>query len=136
MFPEVSTMDITMGGNGLGLFKTTPERQKAAAMFVEFLLDNQRIAENCLNSGYIPVTKGATNTETYKKYLEDPNRQIVDEQLQYLGGAAVNPADSLVWSEVMSLVDSVEADPSVDLDARLAEIDVKIEKYLEEYAGK
>ncbi|MGN0406607.1 MAG: ABC transporter substrate-binding protein [Bariatricus sp.] len=136
MFPEVTTMDITMGGNGLGLFKTTPEKQKAATMFVEFMLDNERVAKNCLNSGYIPVTNGATNTETYKKYLEDPNRQVVNEQLQYLGGAAVNPADSLVWSEVMSLVDSVEADPDVELDARLAEIDSKIGNYLNEYAGK
>ena len=48
----------------------------------------------------------------------------------------MNPADSLVWSEVMSLVDSVEAEPDVDLDGRLAEIDGKIEKYLNEYAGK
>ena len=47
----------------------------------------------------------------------------------------MNPADSLVWGEVMSLVDSVEADANVDLDARLAEIDTKIEKYLNEYAG-
>lgn len=128
-------MDITMGGNGLGLFKTTPEKEKAAVMFVEFLLDDERLAQNCLNFGYIPVTNGATNTETYKEYLQDPNRQVVDDQLQYLGGAAVNPADSLVWGEVMSLVDSVEADANVDLDARLAEIDTKIEKYLNEYAG-
>ena len=135
MFPEVTTMDITMGGNGLGLFKTTPEKEKAAVMFVEFLLDDERLAQNCLNFGYIPVTNGATNTETYKEYLQDPNRQVVDDQLQYLGGAAVNPADSLVWGEVMSLVDSVEADANVDLDARLAEIDTKIEKYLNEYAG-
>ena len=135
MFPEVTTMDITMGGNGLGLFKTTPEKEKAAVMFVEFLLDDERLAQNCLNFGYIPVTNGATNTETYKEYLQDPNRQVVGDQLQYLGGAAVNPADSLVWGEVMSLVDSVEADANVDLDARLAEIDTKIEKYLNEYAG-
>ena len=135
-FPRVNTMDITMGGNGLGLFKTTPEKQKAATMFVEFMLDDERVASNCLTSGYIPVTNGATDTETYRKYLEDPNRQVVNEQLPYLGGAAVNPADSLVWSEVMSLVDSVEAEPDVDLDGRLAEIDGKIEKYLNEYAGK
>ena len=135
MFPEVTTMDITMGGNGLGLFKTTPEKEKAAVMFVEFLLDDERLAQNCLIFGYIPVTNGATNTETYKEYLQDPNRQVVDDQLQYLGGAAVNPADSLVWGEVMSLVDSVEADANVDLDARLAEIDTKIEKYLNEYEG-
>ena len=135
-FPRVTTMDITMGGNGLGMFKTTPEKEKAAAMFIEFMLDKERVADNCLKSGYIPVTNAATNTETYKKYLEDTNRQVVDKQLQYLGGAAVNPTDSLVWSEVMSLVDSVEAEPDVDLDARLAEIDTKIENYLKEYAGK
>lgn len=134
-FPEVTTMDITMGGNGLGMFRSTPEKEKAATMFIEFMLDSQRIADGCLNSGYIAVTNAATETETYKKYLEDPNRQVVNDQLQYLGGAAVNPTDSLVWEEVMNLVDSVEADPDVDLDSRLQDINEKIEKYLNEYAG-
>lgn len=134
-FPAISTMDIPMGGNGLGMFKTTPEKEKAAAMFITFMLDKNRIANNTLTSGYIPVTKEAMATDTYKTYLEDPNRQVVDNQLQYLGGAAVDPTDSLVWDELESLVDSIEADPNVDIPARLDEIDKKITNYLKQYAG-
>ena len=135
MFPEVTTMDITIGGNGLGMFKSTPEEEKAATMFIEFMLDPQRIAEGSLNSGYVAVTNAATETETYQTYLEDPNRQVVDEQLQYLGGAAVTPVDSLVWNEVMDLIDSLEADPEINIDERLAEIDTAIADYMSEYAG-
>lgn len=47
-------MDIPMGGNGLGLFNTTPEKAKAAVMFIEFMLEKNRVANNTLNSGYIP----------------------------------------------------------------------------------
>lgn len=135
-FPSITTMDIPMGGNGLGCFKSTPEKEKAATMFVNFMLDKDRIANNTLNSGYIPVTNAAMATDTYQTYLEDENRKVVNDQLQYLGGAAVNPTDSLVWDELESLVDSIEADPKVDISARLDEIDRKIENYLNQYAGK
>lgn len=82
------------------MFKSTPEKQKAASMFIEFMLDKDRVANNTLKSGYIPVTNAAIATDTYKTYLEDPNRQVVDDQLQFLGGASVDPTDSLVWSEI------------------------------------
>ncbi len=135
-FPTISVMDIPMGGNGLGMFRSTPEKEKAATMFVNFMLDKERIANNTLNSGYIPVTNAAMETNTYQTYLEDENRKVVNDQLQYLGGAAVNPTDSLVWDELESLVDSIESNPNVDISARLDEIDKKIENYLKQYAGK
>lgn len=135
-FPSVTTMDIPMGGNGLGMFQSTPEKEKAAAMFIEFMLDKERVANNTLNSGYIPVTNAAIATDTYKEYLTDPNREIVHNQLQYLGGAAVHPTDSLVWSEISSLLDSVEANSNVDISAELKKINGKITKYMEQYAGK
>lgn len=135
-FPKVETMDIPMGGNGLGIFNSTPEKQKAAAQFVEFMLDKERIASNSLKSGYIPVRNAAIETETYKEYLKNPNRQVVHNQLEYLGGAGVNPADSLVWSEIESLIDSVEANPDVDIKKELKSIDEKINKYIDQYAGK
>lgn len=135
-FPSVTTMNIPMGGNGLGLFKSTPEKQKAASMFIEFMLDKDRVANNTLKSGYIPVTNAAIATDTYKKYLEDPNRQVVNDQLQFLGGASVDPADSLVWSEIGSLLDSIEADENTDITGRLNQIDKKITQYMEQYAGK
>ena len=61
---------------------------------------------------------------------------MIHDQLQYLGGRAVNPADSLVWSEVLGLIDTVEADPDADITAELAKIDEKVQKYLDEYAGQ
>lgn len=136
LFPKISTMDIPMGGNGLGMFKGSPEEIKAAKLFVEFMLEKGRIANSTLNSGYIPVTNAATATNTYKEYLSDPNRQVVDQQMQYLGGAAVNPADSLVWNEIRDIVDAIEADPNLDLTARLAQSDQKIDKYSADYNKK
>ncbi len=135
-FPSITTMDIPMGGNGLGLFASTPEKEDWAVEFVEFMLEPERVAQSTLNTGYIPVTNAAIATDTYKTYLEDPNRQVIHDQLQYLGGRAVNPADSLVWSEVLGLIDTVEADPDADITAELAKIDEKVQKYLDEYAGQ
>lgn len=135
LFPEIATRDIPMGGNGLGIFKSTPEGEKASAMFIEFMLEKERVANGSLNSGYIPVTNASISTDIYKEYLADPNRAVVHSQMQYLGGASVNPADSLIWNEINDLVDAIEADPNVDIAKRLGEIDEKINKYLSQYAG-
>ncbi|MGI5959669.1 MAG: ABC transporter substrate-binding protein [Massiliimalia sp.] len=135
-FPEITTMDIPMGGNGLGLFASTPEREEWAVEFVEFMLEPERVAQSTLDTGYIPVTNAAIETDTYKEYLKDPNRQIIHDQLQYLGGRPVNPADSLVWSEILGLIDTVEADPDADISEKLEEIDTKVQKYLDDYEAQ
>ena len=133
MFPKVKTMDIPMGGNGLGIFNTTPEKVKAAAMFVEFMLEKERIANNTLKTGYIPVRQSAIETAAYKKYLEDPNRKIIHEQLVYLGGRSVHPADSAAWNEIQKILEKVEVDSNVNIDEALKEADKKIQKYIDEY---
>lgn len=133
MFPDISGRDIPMGGNGLGLFKTTPEKLKAATMFAEFMLDAERLATNTLNSGYVPVTNAAIATETYKEYLTDPNRAVIHEQLQYLGGASVYPTDSLVWNNIQELIEVVEITENPDLDALLAEMETEVQTYLDDY---
>lgn len=134
MFPTISTMDIPMGGNGLGLFASTPEREADAVEFVKFMLEPERVAQSTLQYGYIPVTNAAIATDTYQEYLQDPNRQVVHDQLQYLGGRAVNPADSLVWSELLNILDTVEADGNADVAQELAKMDEKVQKYLDDYA--
>ncbi len=133
IFPDVSGRDIPMGGNGLGLFKTTPEKLKAAVMFAEFLLDGERLAKNTLNSGYVPVTNAAIATDTYKEYLQDPNRAVVHSQLDYLGGAAVYPTDSLVWNKIQELIELVEITENPDLDSLLSEMETEVQRYLDDY---
>ena len=135
-FPTVDTMDIPMGGNGLGFFKSTPEKQAAAVEFATFMLDPERVAKNTLNYGYIPVRSAAIETETYQEYLKDPNRQIIHNQLESLGGRGVNPADSLIWESVSQLIDAVEADPNTDIGDQLSKIQENVDKYLKEYAGE
>ena len=133
LFPAVSTRNIPMGGNGLGLFKTSPAALKAATMFVTFMLDKERLATNTLNSGYIPVTNAAIATDSYRRYLEDPNRAVVHEQLDFLGGAAVHPADSLIWNKIQALIELVEITESPDYEAELGEIEKAVQDYLDAY---
>lgn len=135
-FPSIVTMDIPMGGNGLGFFRSTPEKEAAAVKFATFMLEPERVAANTLTSGYIPVRNAAIETDTYKEYLQDPNRAIIHEQLEKLGGRGVNPADSLIWEEVGRLIDAVEADPALDIEKELDSIQAAVGKYLNEYAGK
>ncbi len=135
MFPGVKVMDIPMGGNGLGLFNSTPEKIKASIMFIEFMLDRDRVANNTLKSGYIPVTNAAMQTEAYQNYLSDPNRAVVNEQLKHLGGRGVNPADSIVWNELQGIVEKVEVDPAADIEKVLKESEKKVQEYLDGYKG-
>ena len=99
------------------------------------MLDKDRVAANTLNSGYIPVTRAALKTEAYQKYLTDPNRAIVHEQLQYLGGRSVNPADSTIWNEIQKIVEKVEVESNVNLEKILKEADEKVQNYLKGYKG-
>lgn len=132
-FPSIKTMNIPMGGNGLGIFKSTAAKEAASVQFVESLLDAQQVANYSLKSGYIPVTNASVSTDTYKKYLEDPNRAIVNDQLKDLGGYGVNPADALEWDDLSKLLDKVEADPNTDISAGLKQIDTDITHYLKDY---
>ena len=100
------------------------------------MLDPQRVAANTLNSGYIPVRNAAIDTDSYKEYLQDPNREIIHKQLDKLGGRGVNPTDSLIWGEISRLIDAVEADPQIDIEIELNNIQSSVEKYLNEYAAK
>ena len=137
MFPSLNgKRDIPMGGNGLGLFASDDKKIEESVRFIEYLLEPENVANNTLNSGYIPVTKAATQTKIYQEYLQDPNRQIVDEQMEYLGGAPVDPADSLVWNEIKSLLDSVEANKNLDLESGLVGIEKSVNEFLDNYNNK
>ena len=82
------------------------------------------------------MRSAAIETETYQEYLKDPNRQIIHNQLESLGGRGVNPADSLIWESVSQLIDAVEADPNTDIGDQLSKIQESVDKYLKEYAGE
>ena len=48
----------------------------------------------------------------------------------------MNPTDSLIWGEISRLIDAVEADPQIDIEIELNNIQSSVEKYLNEYAAK
>lgn len=53
----------------LVVFRTTPERQEAAWTFIKWLMQPERLADWCVTTGYLPVSRAALETKTYQDYL-------------------------------------------------------------------
>lgn len=73
------------GGGNLYVFKTTPERQKAAWDFVRFMTTTDRAAKWSIDTGYIAARKSAYETPAYKNLItKDANYGAIRDQIQYL----------------------------------------------------
>ncbi len=74
----------SIGGENLFLFKTTPERQKAALKFAEYVASEEFQTEWALGTGYLPANLKSRQSEEYQVYLKKhPTAKIFLEQAQY-----------------------------------------------------
>ncbi|HIW32645.1 MAG TPA: ABC transporter substrate-binding protein [Candidatus Paenibacillus intestinavium] len=73
------------GGGNLYVFKDIPEENKqAAAKFIEFLTQPERVAQWSMETGYVGTTKAAYETDVLKTYVEEfPQAKIARDQLEY-----------------------------------------------------
>ena len=74
----------TGGGNIYICNGISEERQKAAWSFIRFATDPERVAQWCVDTGYVVTRYSAMQTQTYKTYLEEwPQAAIGLEALKY-----------------------------------------------------
>jgi len=131
-FPGEQTLNVCIGGNGLAIFKSTPEMEELSAKFVKFMISVEGMDAN-LTSGYMPFTKSHFASDLIQERLQDPMWKIVLDQVQYIKGQNVHPADSTIWSELMNLISAVEADPNMDIAAALADIQDEVDEFMMMY---
>ncbi len=82
--PENESQATSIGGENLFLFKTTPERQKAAFEFAEYIASEDFQTEWALGTGYLPANLKSRQSEKYQAYIENnPTAKVFLEQAQY-----------------------------------------------------
>lgn len=120
------------GGSGLVILDSASDEEKQAAVeFIEYLMSDELVLRSAMNSGYIPITKSALDTDTWQQFMEQtPDYQNVIDQIE---DATVRPY-SKNWTEVRDILfDELSNDlakPDSDLDESLKIVDENIQQVI------
>ena len=127
--PGEKELNVCIGGNGLAVFKSDEAHEEAAAKFIKYMISNEGITSN-LERGYMPFTTSQFEGEVIQQHLQDPLWKKALDQVQYIKGQNVHPADSVIWSEITTLLSEIEADPDMDILAALKEIQAEVDEFM------
>jgi multiple sugar transport system substrate-binding protein len=82
--PEKVQQATVIGGENLFLFKTTPERERAAFKFAEYVMGEEFQTQWALGTGYLPVNLKARQSEAYQAFAEQqPVVKVFLEQAKF-----------------------------------------------------
>lgn len=132
-FPSDATLDVCIGGNGLAIFKSDEAHQEAAWKLIKFLLTPESIIDTNLADGYMPFTKSQFASDLIQERMQDENWARVLDQVQYIHGQGIHPADSTVWNTLNKILSDVEANPDMDIDAALEAFQTEVDEYMMMY---
>jgi sn-glycerol 3-phosphate transport system substrate-binding protein len=119
---------VPSGGSGIGMLKyADPERKAAAAKFLEFLAGADQAGQWAVDTGYLPVTKAATESEIVKKTVADnPNYGLAVKQLDFArqpdGVRRYVGSTILEMRQVIQKLYAENADPATALAAAAVNI--------------
>ena len=129
-FPAEKTLNVCVGGNGLAIFASDEARQEASWKFIQYLISPEAMAKSSLTRGYMPFTKAQFASELIQQRLEDPIWKTVLDQVEYIQGQNIHPADSTIWNELMALLSEVEANPDMDIAAALKDLQAEVDEFM------
>lgn len=83
--PAESTYGVPTGGANIAIMEgSTEDEKKAAGEFVEFMTDKENVIKFSMETGYMPTTKSALESEELNKlYQEKPQYKTAVDQLEY-----------------------------------------------------
>lgn len=122
-FPKKKNWGTDVGGTALGIFRSTPAREKAAYEFVKWMTDTERSAYWSENTGYIAARKTSHKLPTHMKFLaENPNNRVAGDQMPYAAVMPVTKGDNVIYKPLLGFIEKLEADPKVNIKKELDEI--------------
>ena len=132
--PGDKTHAVGIGGNALGIFRTTPERERAAWTLVQFLTDADNTAAYSMRTGYVPVRRSALSRPGFVTFLnQNPIARVGIDQLKYLHGQPMNPADAVIWNGLVQVLEQAETSPTLDPRQALGDLQGQVAAYLRTY---
>ena len=69
--PSAQRQATVIGGENLFLFKTNPERERAAFTFAEYVMGEEFQTEWAIKTGYLPVNIKARQSQAYQAFVEE-----------------------------------------------------------------
>jgi len=73
-----------IGGESLFVFKTTPEQEKAAFKFIEYVLSEEFQTEWAMGTGYLPVNLKSRQSAKYQEFVkEQPAVKVFLDQAKF-----------------------------------------------------
>ncbi len=88
--PCKKTCSEPLGGASILIFKTTPEKQKAAWEFTQWMTNADNTVSLFVQTGYVPLRKSASDNAALKDYLKTaPNAQVLVDALKYASAIPV-----------------------------------------------
>ena len=80
--PTLKRPAAVVGGENLFLMKTSPEREKAALEFLEYVLGEEFQTAWALGTGYLPISLKSRQSQTYQSFVEkNPVLRVFLEQM-------------------------------------------------------
>lgn len=85
MLPSSDSFGSPTGGGNFYIFKgVSEERQQAAFDFIQWMTDDERVAQWSIDTGYVATRPSAYETERMIQYAEEfPNCLVARDQLEY-----------------------------------------------------
>ncbi|RUS99209.1 sugar transporter [Dulcicalothrix desertica PCC 7102] len=98
----------SIGGENLFLFKTAPEREKAAFKFAEYALSEEFQTELALGTGYLPINIKSRQNPKYLEFAQkQPAVKIFLDQAKYGRSRPIFPGYNRVSENIGRAVESV-----------------------------
>lgn len=98
----------SVGGENLFLFKTTPEREKAAFTFAEYAMSEEFQTELALGTGYLPINLKARQNLQYQAFIKQlPAVQVFLDQAKYGRWRPIFPGYNRVSDSLGRAIESV-----------------------------
>lgn len=100
-------------GPNITIFKTTPEQQKRAWMFIRFMTSKENTVNWAIETGYVPIRKSsAENSQLQKFWQEKPYAKVPFDCLQF-----AKPEPNLSgWQQIRDMVESAELEVLTMMD--------------------
>jgi sn-glycerol 3-phosphate transport system substrate-binding protein len=135
--PKGKVYAVPDGGGGLGVFRSTPEKEKAAFTLLKWMTGAKGIARFSRETGYIAFRKSSMDLKEMKEFYAQNSRDLVAaKQMEYVRSNPVNHADGAVWDGLGKLLEKIEVDPKADIPALLRELNAKVSKEIAGYRGQ
>lgn len=109
-----STAEI--GGGNIAIIKNNSNDQQIAAAweFIKFLLNDENVATNAINTGYLPITNSSVETEQIQNLWKDDPRFTVGWDSLKNGTEVYYSAKASEWrTSLQEVFDCVIVDKSM-----------------------